>query len=179
MSTLHILQSRLKQTSNALNETKPLIDRLRNFTHAIGQGDEARLELGAEIHSRLKNVEDEMEILSVEVEGLDVSGGQTSKRKMTGDISIGEKEAERKRIIGIAERLNGDLRRYGYFVGLYYGTRLISRTERERTSERHDSRQIAMQKLLAGRNENCYLRDPAKEPRHPRGPINSHRMMLW
>lgn len=179
MSTLHTLQSRLKQTSNALNETKPLIDRLRNFTHAIGQGDEARLELGAEIHSRLKNVEDEMEILTVEVEGLDVAGGQTSKRKMTGDINIGEKEAERKRIIGIAERLSGDLRRSGYSIGLYYGARLISRSGRERTSERHNSRQIAMQKLLAGKNENCYLRDPVKEPRQPREPISLHRMMLW
>jgi hypothetical protein len=111
MSTLHTLQSRLKETSNALNETKPLIDRLRNFTHAIGQDDEARLELGAEIHSRLKNVEDEVEILNVEVEGLEVASGQQNKRKTTSDVNGAEKEAEKKRIIGIAERLTGDLRR--------------------------------------------------------------------
>jgi hypothetical protein len=112
MSTLHTLQARLKETSHALNETKPLIDRLRNFTHAIGQGDEARLELGAEIHSRLKNVEDEMEILNVEVEGLEVASAQQSKRKTVSEINGGEKDAEKKRVIGVAERLTGDLRRY-------------------------------------------------------------------
>lgn len=115
----------------------------------------------------------------MEVEGLDVAGGQTNKRKMTSDINIGEKEAERKRILGITERLKSDLKRYSHSAILYYGTRLISRTGRERTSERHNSRQIAMQKLLAGKSENCYLRDPAKEPRQPREPINSHRVMLW
>ncbi|EED12315.1 protein transport membrane glycoprotein Sec20, putative [Talaromyces stipitatus ATCC 10500] len=109
MSTIHTLQARLKETSNALYETKPLIDRLRNFTQAIGQGDEARLELGAEIHSRLKNVEEEMEILNVEVEGLEVTTGAQSKRK-TGDNN-GEKDAERKMVIGIAERLMSDLKR--------------------------------------------------------------------
>ncbi|EEA19068.1 Protein transport protein sec20 [Talaromyces marneffei ATCC 18224] len=111
MSTLHALQSRLKETSNALNETKPLIDRLRNFTHAIGQGDEARLELGAEIHSRLKHVEDDIEILNVEVQGLEVATSQQSKRKPTSDVNGGEKDAEKKRVIGIAERLAGELRR--------------------------------------------------------------------
>ena len=115
----------------------------------------------------------------MEVEGLDVAGGQTNKRKMTSDINIGEKEAERKRIIGVTERLNSDLKRYSHSAGLYYVTRLTSRTGRERTSERHNSRQIAMQKLLAGKSENCYLRVPAKEPRQPREPINSHRVMLW
>lgn len=112
MSNLHTLQTRLKQTSNALAETKPLIDRLRTFTHAIGQGDDARLELGSEIHSRLKNVEDEMEILSVEVEELEVASGQQSKRKTTGEVNGNEKQAERKRVVGLAERLMGDLRRY-------------------------------------------------------------------
>lgn len=52
-----------------------------------------------------------MEILSVEVDGLDVAGGQQHKRKTTGDVSGGEKEAERKRVIGIAERLNSDLKK--------------------------------------------------------------------
>ncbi|OKL57609.1 hypothetical protein UA08_07295 [Talaromyces atroroseus] len=104
--SIHTLQARLKDTASSLGETKPLIERLRNFTHAIGQGDEARLELGAEIHSRLKNVEDEMEILNVEVESLEEPG--QSRRKGNENM---EKSAERKRVIGLAERLTADLKR--------------------------------------------------------------------
>lgn len=106
MSSIHTLQARLKDTASSLSEAKPLIDRLRNFTHAVGQGDEARLELGAEIHSRLKNVEDEMEILNVEVEGLEEPG--QGKRKANENV---EKDAEKKRVIGLAERLTADLKR--------------------------------------------------------------------
>lgn len=54
----------------------------------------------------------------MEVEGLDAAGGQQHKRKTTGDVNGGEKEAERKRVVGIAERLTGDLKKC---VWLYIG----------------------------------------------------------
>lgn len=56
-----------------------------------------------------------MEILNVEVEGLEVTSGQQIKRKASD--SNEEKDAEKKRVIGIAERLTSDLRRC---VILYY-----------------------------------------------------------
>lgn len=120
MSRSNALQARLKDTSNALSETKHLIDRLQNFTHAVGQGDEARLELGADIHSRLKSVEDELEILSVEVEELDVGAGSQHKygQRRRADSLGDDKNAERKRIAGIAERLSNDLKRYACSTGL-------------------------------------------------------------
>lgn len=48
----------------------------------------------------------------MEVEELEVASGQQSKRKTTGEVNGNEKEAERKRVVGLAERLMGDLRRY-------------------------------------------------------------------
>jgi len=106
-SSVHLLQARLKEVSASLNEIRPLIDRLRNFTHAVGQGDEARLELGSEIHSRLKVVEEESELLNVEVEVLESAG---SSRKKTSDSS--EKEAEKRRVIGLVGKLASDLKKY-------------------------------------------------------------------
>ncbi|KAH8694055.1 hypothetical protein BGW36DRAFT_418639 [Talaromyces proteolyticus] len=106
MSSIHILQNRLKDVSDSLNAIKPLINRLRNFTHAVGQGDEARVELGAEVHSRLKVVEEETELLNVEVESLEGTG---NSRRKTGENA--EKEAEKRRVIGFAEKLTADLKR--------------------------------------------------------------------
>lgn len=52
-----------------------------------------------------------MEILNVEVEGLEEPlGNQSSKRKATND-NIAEKNAEKKRVIGLAERLTVDLKK--------------------------------------------------------------------
>lgn len=48
----------------------------------------------------------------MEVEELEVASGQQSKRKTTGEVNGNEKQAERKRVVGLAERLMGDLRRY-------------------------------------------------------------------
>lgn len=105
--SIHTLQTRLKDVSTSLNEIQPLINRLKNFTLAIGQGDEARLELGTEIHSRLKEAEEEMELLTEEVEMLKGAGNNRRKGGENGD-----KDAERRRVIGIAERLTTDVKRY-------------------------------------------------------------------
>lgn len=108
MASTFALQTRLKELSAALNEISPLISRLRNFTAAIGQGDEARLELGAEIHARLKETEEEMELLKVDVDALETQA--PIKRK---GVDSGEKEAERERVVAMAKRLDEDLKKYG------------------------------------------------------------------
>ncbi|KAI9927761.1 hypothetical protein AWENTII_012595 [Aspergillus wentii] len=105
MSSTIALQSRLKELSAALGHIHPLVGRLRNFTTSVGQGDEARLELGAEIHSLLKEAEEQMELLKVEVDALET--GVETKRK--GQDT--EKEAERERVVVLAGRLTEDLKR--------------------------------------------------------------------
>ena len=106
MSSLSGLQGRLKELSAALDQVHLLVDRLRNFTPAIGQGDDARLELGAEIHDRLKDLEDEMELLRVETDALETL--VESRRKSS--ISS-EKEAERERVVALAHRLAAELKK--------------------------------------------------------------------
>lgn len=103
-----MLQSRLKELSNALGQIYPLVSRLNNFTTAAGQGDEARIELGAEIHSRLKDAEDDLELLKVDVDALETA--MDSRRKGLDS----EKETEKERVIALAQRLTGELKRYGY-----------------------------------------------------------------
>lgn len=107
MSSSAALQTRLKALSATLSHIQPLISRLHNFTTSIGQGDEARVELGSEIHTRLKEAEEELELLRVEVEVLEA--GTDTRRKSVMD---GEKEAERERVIALAGRLVEDLRRW-------------------------------------------------------------------
>ncbi|CAG7932930.1 unnamed protein product [Penicillium olsonii] len=107
MSPTAALQGRLKELSTAQSNIQPLVTRLHEFTASIGQGDEARLELGAEIHSQLKDAEQELELLRVEVEALGV-GIDTKKRQ---SAAHGEKEAEKERIATMAERLAADLKR--------------------------------------------------------------------
>lgn len=107
MSTTTALQGRVKELSTSLGQIQPLVDRLRDFTASIGQGDEARLELGSEIHSRLKEAEQELELLRVEAEALET--GSDSRRK--APAVHGQKEAERERVISTVGRLAEDLKR--------------------------------------------------------------------
>lgn len=108
MSNAAALQARLKELSASLGQIQPLVERLHNFTAAVGQGDEARLELGSEIHDRLKDAEEELELLRVEVEALDP--GFDSRRKLS--VKGGDKLAERERVAAMAGRLSEDLKRW-------------------------------------------------------------------
>jgi hypothetical protein len=108
MSSTTGLQGRLKELSAALGQIHPLVNRLRDFTTSIGQGDEARLELGSEIHSRLKDAEQELELLRVDVEALET--GTDSRRKASA--AHGDKEAERERVAAMAGRLAEELKRW-------------------------------------------------------------------
>ncbi|KAJ9328097.1 hypothetical protein DTO027B5_1114 [Paecilomyces variotii] len=105
MASVFALQTQLKELSAAVSQVHPLINRLRNFTAAIGQGDEARLELGAEIHARLKVTEEELELLKVDVDALEPA---PTKRK---GVDVGDKEAERERVVAMTKRLDEDLKR--------------------------------------------------------------------
>ncbi|RHZ71498.1 hypothetical protein CDV55_106536 [Aspergillus turcosus] len=105
MTSTAALQARLKELSTALAQIHPLIDRLRNFTVAIGQGDQARLELGQEIHGSLKEAEEQMEILKVEVEALEI--GNEGGRKGVDNA----KELEKERIVALAGRLADEIKR--------------------------------------------------------------------
>ncbi|KAJ5124782.1 uncharacterized protein N7515_008607 [Penicillium bovifimosum] len=106
MSPTTALQGRLKELSTCLGQIQPLVDRLRDFTSSIGQGDEARLELGSEIHSRLKEAEQELELLRVEVEAL-----ETADNRRRSSAVHGEKEAERERVASMAGRLAEELKK--------------------------------------------------------------------
>ncbi|KAJ5820189.1 hypothetical protein N7474_005780 [Penicillium riverlandense] len=108
MSTTSALQTRLKELSSTLSEIQPLVDRLRTFTASIGQGDEARVELGSEIHARVKEAEEELELLRVEVEALDSGANDRRRRSLAGN---GDKEAEKERVVALAGRLAADLKR--------------------------------------------------------------------
>ncbi|KAE8309137.1 hypothetical protein BDV41DRAFT_567641 [Aspergillus transmontanensis] len=105
MSSISALQARLKELSTSLAQIHPLVSRLRNFTTAVGQGDEARLELGAEIHSLLKEAEIQLEVLRVDVEALETA---TEGRRKGVD---NEKELERERVVALAGRLAEDLKK--------------------------------------------------------------------
>ncbi|KAF7594475.1 hypothetical protein BBP40_009108 [Aspergillus hancockii] len=105
MSSISALQGRLKELSTSLVQIHPLVSRLRNFTTAIGQDDEARLELGTEIHGQLKEAEAQLELLKVEVETLETAS--EGRRKGVDN----EKELERERVIALAGRLAEDLKK--------------------------------------------------------------------
>jgi replication factor C subunit 2/4 len=107
VSTVSALQARLKELSTSLAQIHPLVSRLHNFTTAIGQGDDARLELGAVIHSRLKEAEDELELLKDDVDDLEAT--TDSRRRGVGL----EKETEKERVIALARRMANDLKRLG------------------------------------------------------------------
>jgi hypothetical protein len=96
----------LKALSVTIGQIQPLIDQLRKFT-PDENGDETRLELGAEIHAGLKDAEDGLELLRIEVEALD-SSSDTRRRQ---SVATGEKEAEKERVVTMAGRLAEDLKR--------------------------------------------------------------------
>ncbi|KAJ6114581.1 hypothetical protein N7486_000359 [Penicillium sp. IBT 16267x] len=106
MSPTAALQARLKALSATVGKIQPLIDQLRNF-NPTEDGDEARLELGAEIHSGLKDAEDGLELLRIEVEALDSS----SDARRRQSVATGEKEAEKERIVTMAGRLAEELKK--------------------------------------------------------------------
>lgn len=159
MSTTTALHTRLKELSAALGQIHPLVNRLRNFTTSVGQGDEARLELGTEIHGMLKAAEEQMELLRVEVEALE--SGMENKRKGLGS----EKEEERERVVVLAGRLVEDLRRYVlsmcrfWLLGSCANGYAFGLTGREAIFGILNYKRRKMRNLRNGRRGSCYSPD--------------------
>lgn len=169
MSSTVALQGRLKELSASLGQIQPLLERLRNFTASIGQGDEARVELGAEIHGRLKDAEEELELLRVEVEALE--SGPDSRRKSS--VASGEKEAEKERVVAMAGRLANDLKKYVFSVHvvIVLGLRCANVIGRTRGDFRNAQLQAKRNAELARRKERELLlsrsQSSSEHPRHP------------
>ncbi|PGH14899.1 hypothetical protein AJ79_02762 [Helicocarpus griseus UAMH5409] len=109
------LESRITALSTTHKQTIPLIHRLQNLPTTPGTGDDARLELGAEIHLRLKEMEEQMELLRVELEQLDSTTSTRSSNWRRGDNGSGSggagtKEAERVRVVVVVGKLEEDLK---------------------------------------------------------------------
>ncbi len=97
------LQTRLTSLAATHKQTISLIHRLENLPTALGQGDEARLELSAEIHVRLKEIEEELELVRVEMEQLETN---ISRRR---ENSLKEIEKERAQVA--MQKLEEDVKR--------------------------------------------------------------------
>ncbi|KAL4765567.1 putative protein transport membrane glycoprotein Sec20 [Aspergillus foveolatus] len=145
--TVSALQARLKELSTSLAQIHPLVSRLHNFTTAVGQGDDARLELGAVIHSRLKDAEDELELLKDDVDDLEAT--TDSRRRGVGL----EKETEKERVIALARRLANDLKRTR---GDFRSAQLQAKRNAELAKRKE-------RELLFARSEGTEKRNPAKE----------------
>jgi protein transport protein SEC20 len=116
--TSQSLATRLNTLSESNKSILQLIQRLAKLDFQPGstpldteEGD-VRLELSAEIHETLKHLEEELELLSQEVEDIIQSGTSSGRRK---DSS---KDGERSRLAVLLARLSEDLKSYAPYISL-------------------------------------------------------------
>lgn len=102
--TTAYLQSHLSSLTASHKRIDVLIERLQSLPATPGQGDEARLELGAEIHQELKSLKDDMELFRVEID--QVEGTTYSLKNRATDT-------ERDRFMTMVGKLEEDLNMYG------------------------------------------------------------------
>lgn len=179
------LQARLKELSATLGQISPVIDRLRNTTSSADQGDEVRVELGAEIYAGLKDAEGELELLRVEVEALDT--GSDNRRRTS--VATGDKEAEKERVIAMAGRLADDFKRcvsvsrsswnqihWPPYLGSEYANIVAGFGG---IFEVPSCKRREMPSWLGGRNASCCCPDPSRLPTAKEShQINSHKTTL-
>ncbi|KAI9806829.1 MAG: hypothetical protein M1833_002486 [Piccolia ochrophora] len=115
------LLARLSALTEAHKTTTTLITRLGRLPSSLGAsslnpGNDARTELSAEIHQRLKDADETLELLRQEVEDLDVGSVGGSKRRRSSAAIEGE---------GDRSRLQVGVRRAGEDLKLYGRRRLI------------------------------------------------------
>ncbi len=110
-STTQTLINRLSALSESNKSLQHLIQRLAKLDFQPGsqplnaeEGD-VRLELSAEIHESLKQIEEELELLRQEVEDV-VDGGAGGRDRRRNS----ERESERSRVAVLLARLTEDLR---------------------------------------------------------------------
>lgn len=99
------LSQRLQALADALKETLAVIQELKTFSAADGNTDERRLELATDIHERLKEHEDRLEILGQEVHDDNIP---TKKRNIPSSRPGRENEHERN--ADLLVRLQEDLK---------------------------------------------------------------------
>lgn len=111
--TTQTLTTRLNTLSESNKSILQLIQRLSKLDFQPGstpldteEGD-VRLELSAEIHETLKQLEEDLELLSQEVEDIIQGGANSGKRRDSG------KDSERSRLAILLARLTEDLKSYG------------------------------------------------------------------
>lgn len=175
MATPTPLQTRLKELSHTLGNIQPLIDQLRSFTPSADKGDEARVELGSEIHTSLKDAEDELELLRIDVEAL----GGISDNKRKAPITSGEKESEKERVIALAERLATELKKLVNFI-IFHSTYHTNSSDRTRSEFRNAQLQAKRQAELAKRKERELLlsRSQPSERQRPTEKLTQNDLVL-
>lgn len=109
-SATHALTNRLNALSESNKAILQLIQRLAKLDFQPGsqplndeEGD-VRIELSAEIHESLKQIEEELELLRQEVEDVVQGIGTTARRRDS------TRESERSRLAVLLARLTEDLR---------------------------------------------------------------------
>ena len=110
--TIRELGSRLKTLSEVHRETSQLIARLSKLplqpgsTSLTPDNADARVELSSDIHQRLKEEDEELELLKQEAEDITSgsSWGSTARRRDS------EKDRERIGLVSQVERLGEDLK---------------------------------------------------------------------
>ncbi|KAK5713524.1 Protein transport protein sec20 [Elasticomyces elasticus] len=114
MSTSHLL-TQLTQLSDSLKQTNTLITRLAKLPFSpgsepvdISDTNTVRLELAQDIHDALKQLEEDLELLTQETEDLNPSQALPAHRRR--ESKTGEKERERARVSAQLTRLSEDLR---------------------------------------------------------------------
>lgn len=112
-STTQSLTTRLTALSDANKANGQLIQRLAKLDFQPGSQpldndeEDVRLELSAEIHESLKNIEEELELLKQEVEDVVGNTGSIGRRRDS------RTEGERSRLAVLLARLTEDLKTYG------------------------------------------------------------------
>ncbi|KAK5695188.1 Protein transport protein sec20 [Elasticomyces elasticus] len=114
MSTSHLL-TQLSQLSDSLKQANTLITRLAKLPFSpgsepvgISDTNTVRLELAQDIHDALKQLEEDLELLTQETEDLNPSQAPPAHRRR--ESKTGEKERERARVSAQLTRLSEDLR---------------------------------------------------------------------
>ena len=134
--TTAYLQSHLSALTASHKQINVLIERLQSLPATPGQGDEARIELGAEIHQELKSLKDDMELLRVEIDQIEKTP-HGHRNRVT--------DAETDRLLTLVGKLEEDLNMYGIIHWILFFTTLCARL-------RHRANTVLVGKLVPGRN---------------------------
>lgn len=154
------LSSRLQVLSDTHKHTFDLIQRLQKLPAnpgSVSPGVDPLIKLATEIHQRLKEQEDALEILKHEADnglaesgpvgGRWVGGGSVTRRRHS------EREQERERAAATVARLGEDLKAYVVYPPVVSCTNPF--LEHEHPSDEPNYKRSEMRILPKGRSEKC------------------------